>query len=304
MPEGSAMIDTEARAAASPVIGNVSDTARWVAVYRAMESERADAIFRDPYARRLAGERGEEIVRTMKRGRAMAWPMIVRTAVFDELITRVIERDDIDLVLNLAAGLDARPYRLPLPAALRWVDVDLLGILAYKAEQMASETPRCALETAPVDLTDPAARRALFARLGSEARRVLVVSEGLLAYLTEEQVGALAADLHAQPSFASWITEIASPYILRMMQRMWGKQLGAASAPMQFGPAEGGDFFHPFGWTVADARSTMDEAQRLNRMMRVAWFWRVLGLLATPAQRARRLEQWRKASLILELSRA
>ena len=38
-------------------IRNVSDTALWVAVYRAMESERADAHFVDPFARRLAGER-------------------------------------------------------------------------------------------------------------------------------------------------------------------------------------------------------------------------------------------------------
>ncbi|HET7565940.1 MAG TPA: class I SAM-dependent methyltransferase [Gemmatimonadaceae bacterium] len=303
MPEGSAMIDTEARPAASPVIGNVSDTARWVAVYRAMESERPDAIFRDPYARRLAGARGEEIVRTMRRGRSMAWPMIVRTAVFDELIMHVIERDAVDLVLNLAAGLDARPYRLPLPSTLRWVDVDLPGILAYKAEQMAAERPRCVLETAAVDLTDTDARRALFARLGSDARRVLVVSEGLLAYLTPEQVGALATDLHAQPSFTSWITEIASPYILRMMQRMWGKQLGAARAPMHFGPAEGGEFFRPYGWRVAESRSVMDEAVRLNRMMRGAWIWRVLGLFATPQQRARRQEEWRKASSILELAR-
>ena len=62
-------------------IENISDTARWVAVYRAMESERADAIFRDPFARRLAGGKGEQIVETMKSGRRMAWAMIVRTAV-------------------------------------------------------------------------------------------------------------------------------------------------------------------------------------------------------------------------------
>ena len=50
-----------------PIIRNVSDTARWVAFYRAMESERPDAVFRDPFARRLAGERGEAIVRTVAR---------------------------------------------------------------------------------------------------------------------------------------------------------------------------------------------------------------------------------------------
>ncbi len=52
-------------------IEHISDTARWVAVYRAMETARPDAIFRDPHARQLAGERGDHIVDTMKRG---PWP--------------------------------------------------------------------------------------------------------------------------------------------------------------------------------------------------------------------------------------
>ena len=68
------------------LISNVSDTARWVAFYRAMETERPDALFRDPFARRLAGAQGEAIVRSLPKGRSMAWPMIVRTAVMDEII--------------------------------------------------------------------------------------------------------------------------------------------------------------------------------------------------------------------------
>ena len=46
-------------------IHNVSDTALWVAIFRARETEREDAIFSDPYARVLAGERGEEIAKAM-----------------------------------------------------------------------------------------------------------------------------------------------------------------------------------------------------------------------------------------------
>src|SRR5207247_651317 len=72
--------------AVSAPIQHISDTARWVALYRAMESDRRDALFRDPYARRLAGERAERILAGMKRGRAWAWPMIVSAAVLDELI--------------------------------------------------------------------------------------------------------------------------------------------------------------------------------------------------------------------------
>src|ERR1051326_1679773 len=102
-------------------ITHISDTARWVAYYRAMETMRPDAIFKDPYAERLAGPEGKKIVETLKRGRQMAWAMIVRTAVFDELIYEAIRGKQVDLVINLAAGLDARPWRMDLPANLRWV---------------------------------------------------------------------------------------------------------------------------------------------------------------------------------------
>src|SRR2546423_4666579 len=133
-------------------LSNISDTARWVAMYRAMESDRKDAIFRDPFARRLAGERGAEILRDMPKGRAYAWPMIVRTALFDEIILRLIEREEVDTVFNLAAGLDARPYRLALPKDLKWIDVDLPAMIDYKRETLAVETPRCAVEFIAVDL--------------------------------------------------------------------------------------------------------------------------------------------------------
>jgi len=51
----------------------VSDTARWVAIYRAVETERPDALFRDPWARKLAGPEGEAIVNAMPRGRQTGW---------------------------------------------------------------------------------------------------------------------------------------------------------------------------------------------------------------------------------------
>ena len=75
----------------SALIRNVSDTALWVAVYRAKESEREDALFHDPYARHMAGERAQAIVDALPFGRLMAWSMVVRTAVIDEVVLRCIE---------------------------------------------------------------------------------------------------------------------------------------------------------------------------------------------------------------------
>jgi|SRR5690242_843739 len=266
-------------------IEHVSDTARWVALYRAMESDRPDALFRDPYARRLAGERGEQILAGMRRGRAWAWPMIVRTAVMDELILRGIERDGVGAVLNLAAGLDTRPYRLPLSPALRWIEVDFPDVIAYKKKQLAGERPACALEQVGIDLTDGSRRRALFGQIGAAARQVLVVSEGLLIYLAPEQVAALAVDLATPRAFNWWLIDIASPRLLKMMERTWGRAVAAGNAPFRFAPSEGTAFFRASGWEEAEFRPTWDESLRLKRSMRFAWLWNLLGKLYPKSKR-------------------
>jgi methyltransferase (TIGR00027 family) len=281
------------------IIENISDTARWVAEYRAMETDRPDAIFRDPYARRLSGERGRDIVRKLPQGQATAWAMIVRTAVLDEIILSTIAREHTDLVLNLAAGLDARPWRLPLPPALRWVDADLPAILEYKAKTLDGERPACRYEAVAADLTDAAARRALFARLGSEARRALVVTEGLLIYLTAGQVGDLARDLHVAGGFRWWTADLASPRLLKMLERHWGTALHAGNAPFRFGPAEGTGFFAPFGWREVSFRSALEEAHRLHREMRLAWLWRLMARLSPKKQR----EEFRRMSGYMLLER-
>lgn len=258
-------------------IENISDTARWVAVYRAMESARPDAIFRDPFADRLAGERGRTILASMPRGEAMAWPMIVRTEVFDEIVLDAVRNRGTDLVVNLAAGLDARPWRLDLPPSLHWVDVDLPGILNYKTETLEGEPTACRYEAVTADLRDVEARRAIFSRLGANSSRALVLSEGLLIYLPAEQVAALAADLHAQPSFKEWMIDLASPQLLKRMKRMWGKKLEGGGAPFVFAPSEGTDFFRPHGWREERFLSLLEEAKRLDRRMKGAGFWDLVG---------------------------
>lgn len=281
-------------------IEHISDTARWVALYRALESERPDALFHDPYARLLAGDRAERILATLPNAKKWAWPMVVRTAVLDELILRCIERRGVDTVLNLAAGLDARPYRLPLPAELRWIEVDFPDVIAYKQEQMAGAKPVCSLERVGLDLTEIARRQGLFAGVGSASRQVLVVTEGLLIYLSRDQVAALARDLATPPSFQWWLIDIAGPRILKMMEKTWGRAVAAGNAPFQFAPAEGTKFFDPHGWTEKEFRSMWDEANRLHRAeVRLAWLWRLLARFSS----AKRLEEGRRMSGMALLER-
>ncbi len=135
------------------------------------------------------------------------------------------------------------------------------------------------------DLTDVPQRQALFAQLAAGSSRAVVVTEGLLVYLTPDQVAALAKDLHAQPSFQEWLIDLASPQLLKRMTKMWGKNLHAAGAPFRFGPAAGVEFFRPYGWREEQFRSTWEDATRLKRTMKGAWFWNLLGRLASKKAR-------------------
>ena len=248
-----------------PLIRHISDTACWAAVYRASENDRPNAVFRDPFARRLAGTRGEQIAAGLPFSNQVTWSWVARTYLMDQFITEQVGQG-VDLVVNLAAGLDARPYRVALPATLQWVEVDLPELLTYKEEILGNEQPTCRLERVGLDLSDENARRELFENLGCRARQALVITEGLLIYLTAEEVGALAQDLVGPPSFQRWVLDLASPGLLRLLQRKLGPKLSQGGAVLKFGPEEGPNFFTPFGWKPNDVRSLLKTAARLRRL--------------------------------------
>lgn len=255
-------------------IRNISDTALWVAVYRARESERQGALFHDPFARKLAGERGEQIAKEMQAGQRYEWPYTARTVRFDQIITGQIQQGT-DTVINLAAGLDTRPYRMDLPQSLKWIEVDLPAMIDYKEEVLRKEKPGCALERVRLDLADVAGRRALFQRLGSNARKALVVTEGLLVYLTRDEVTALGNDLAAQANFRDWAIDLCSPGLLKMLQKNLGA-LSEAGSPLKFGPQEGPEFFTTSGWKPAEVYSMLKTAAMVKRL---PFFLRLMALL-------------------------
>lgn len=256
-------------------IEDIMDTARWMAFYRAIESERPDALFHDPFARLLAGKHGEEIARRLSLGSHSTWIAAIRTRVFDEIIVRAVE-DGVDTVLNLAAGLDTRPYRLALPSALRWIELDFSSIISYKHEMLQDMQPACLLEHVALDLTNREARKRLFARVGEEGKLVLVVTEGFLLYIAPDDVAALACDLHAVPSFAWWLTALASPLMVKMLPLPLKSHLARGAARMQFAPEEGAAFFRDAGWKVAEFRASLEEAHRLKRNLPFGWLLRLL----------------------------
>ncbi|MBV9231784.1 MAG: class I SAM-dependent methyltransferase [Chloroflexi bacterium] len=266
------------------VIENISDTALWVAYVRSLEGERKDALFRDPYARELAGERGARIAQGISNRKTIAWHVALRTMIIDEMLIETIEKQGCDTILNLAAGLDTRPYRLALPASLHWIDVDLPAILTYKAEKLAGEQPKCALEQVGLDLADISARRELFERINSQAKQVLVLIEGLSVYLTNEQLGSLVTDLRAQSRFHWLLTEFLTAGGLQYVRRSWEKRLVKGDVGIQLTLDDSETFYQKYGWKMAQMRLIAEEAEIHNRKR--FFFWLIyLGTFNNPQRR-------------------
>ena len=269
-----------------PLVSNVSDTARWVAVYRAWESARPDALFRDPFAERLAGGRGTAIAKLMPRQARSGWPIIVRTKLIDDLVLSSLA-EGCDCVVNLAAGLDSRPYRMALPPELPWIEVDFPAMVEEKERLMADAQPVCRLTRRGLDLSDSAARAVFFGELADTARNALTITEGLLLYMDEDVVRALALDLAGRSSIRWWVFDLASPNLLQMMKKTMGSQL--VNAPMKFAPAEGVAFFEALGWVTQDVRSFVREAVRLHRL---PWFLVPFSFLPEPDPRRLGNARW------------
>jgi methyltransferase (TIGR00027 family) len=248
-----------------PLIRDVSDTARWMAAYRARESEREDAVFRDPFARALAGDRGEHIANALAFADENAWAFVARTYLFDRFVTRLVQHGA-DMIVNLAAGLDTRPYRLTLPPSLKWIEVDLPDILDYKEEILGDATPVCELERVRLDLFNEDGRRGLFSDLARRATQIAVIAEGLVIYLMPDAVAALARDLAGPAAIHHWALDLSSPGLLEMMKQSAGKTMSEAGAPFLFAPPEGPPFFAAHGWQPIDVKSLLKAASKLGRL--------------------------------------
>lgn len=260
-------------------VTNVSDTARWVAVYRADESARPDAIFHDPLADRLAGERGRAIVAAIPPGLFRdGWWLVARTKIIDDLIVHAID-NGCDRILNLAAGFDTRPYRLDLPPELKWVEGDLAPLVAEKDRLLAEEVPRCQLSRHSVDLSDSAARAAFLDEALGGARKAFVLTEGLLMYLSDRDVVGLSEAFN-RPEIAWWAFDFPSPGLKNKINSRTGGLL--QNAPFDFAPPNGLAFFEDLGWQVDSVESVSGAARRLNRLKGL---WRVLGVLPQPNPR-------------------
>jgi methyltransferase (TIGR00027 family) len=175
----------------------------------------------------------------------------------DEAIARSIE-----VVLNLGAGLDTRPYRMSLPASLLWCEVDLAPVIEHKETVLANESPRCRLRRVALDIVETTARQELLASLLGDETPALVLAEGVFPYLQPDDVARILDDLHARPAVQNLIVDYLSPELMRARSAM---PLAHSSVAMPFVPEDWQGFFAARGWKVAQMGDLAEEGERHGR---------------------------------------
>jgi methyltransferase (TIGR00027 family) len=255
------MVRPIGRRRAASEIRHVSDTALWAATFRAHEGRRADAAFDDPLASILAGDRGPAIARAMPRAPMVEWSMVIRTSAIDHLIDEALIAG-VDTVVNLGAGLDTRPYRMNLPATLRWVELDFPSIVELKDSTLLGHQPVCRLERVGVDLLDRPARGSLLARYGADSKSTLFISEGVIPYFSAHDAAVLASELHATPGGQFWIQDFDNAG-KRRLPRGWAAKLEAA--PFLFEVEDWFAFFENHGWRPARVMTNLEQSRRIKR---------------------------------------
>jgi methyltransferase (TIGR00027 family) len=201
---------------------SVGSTALGVAAARAAETESENPLINDPFARVFIDAAGEgmwSIYRDPKllanaveiepevrqRLQLMIDFMATRTAYFDEFFLNAVDTG-IRQVVILAAGLDARSWRLPWPEGTVVYELDQPKVLEFKSATLRQHGahPTAQLVNVPIDLRNdwPTALQ----EAGFDASRPAVWSaEGLVRYLPAQAQDLLFERIHQLSVPGSWL---------------------------------------------------------------------------------------------------
>ena len=120
---------------------------------------------------------------------------VIRTRYYDDFLLDACDRGCRQVVL-VGAGLDGRAYRLPWPVGVRWWEIDLPEVLAFKEQVLVAVAalPRCQRFTVAADVRAAWPQLLLDAglRRGEQTAWLL---EGLLTYLTADEAARLLAGI-------------------------------------------------------------------------------------------------------------
>jgi methyltransferase (TIGR00027 family) len=244
----------------------VALTAQFTAKARAIESQRPDALFHDPWAELFAGRAGDAWLARQKTAYP-GLPLILRTRFFDDFFAERMGDASLRQVVLLAAGYDTRAYRLAWPEGTRLYEIDQPAVLAHKEGLLQREgaTPRCERVAIGVDLASDWSASLLAAGFTPGSPSVWLL-EGLLMYLTQTEAEAVINSIARLTTQNSWIgldllnlATLTSPWTQERVAR-----LAQRGMPWQFAIDDPRAWLASLRW---DAQVTMPEevGMRLGR---------------------------------------
>lgn len=259
-------------------VEHVSDTSFWVAYYRAIESERSDSLFKDPYASILVGDHAPGIEKMRSEvTKWTQWTVVMRTYIVDQMIRHLIEKG-VTTFLNVGAGLDSRPYRMKLDPDILWIEMDFPQVIEHKGKRLQRFSTSCKLESIGLDLSNRDLRRSELEKIASQYPNIAVLTEGVLPYLTEEQVSELSEDLVRYSSFKYWICEYISSKSYRYLKDPKRMKV-LKNAPFQFYPEDWMGFFQERGWNLVDSQYYTEVSEKFGRPIPMPKFFKILALI-------------------------
>lgn len=201
---------------------SVGATALGVAAARAAETESDNPLINDPFARVFVDAAGEgmwsiyaspelrakavELEPNVRAGLQLMIDFVAtRTAFFDEFFQGAAD-SGVRQVVILAAGLDARAWRLPWPDGTVVYELDQPKVLEFKSNTLREHgaRPKARLVDVPIDLRQDwpkALREAGF----DESRPAAWSAEGLVRYLPAQAQDLLFERIHSLSAEGSWV---------------------------------------------------------------------------------------------------
>lgn len=242
-------------------INHLESTAYWTASVRALESQRVDHLFNDPWAASLAGSEGAAWIEN--RPADSVAPIALRTRYFDDFLERITQEAHVLQVVLLAAGLDTRAFRLNWPAQTRLFELDQPAVLAHKEAvlRLANGQPRCQRQAVAVDLT--ASWKEALLQSGFEPQTAsLWLLEGFLFYLANENITLLLDTVTGLAATGSWLgfDVVNSVTLTSPLTQKWLAMQAAAGAPWIGTMDDPVAFLAARGWQAGLTQAGADDA--------------------------------------------
>tara|TARA_B110001454_G_C12723340_1_gene436800 strand:+ start:16590 stop:17135 length:546 start_codon:yes stop_codon:yes gene_type:complete len=119
-------------------------------------------------------------------------------------------------------------------------------------------------------------RKNMLSEIGKQYTHIVVLTEGVLPYLTQEQVAELAEDLLSEPNIKNWIADYISPVVYKYLKES-KRAAKIKNAPFQFYPPDWFGFFSAKGWDVDTIQYLPEEGQKLGRSMPAPFIAKLIG---------------------------